>query len=233
MAVLDGRDLVRRFGSRAVLQGLSLSIEPGERVALLGPSGCGKTTLLNLLGGLDRADEGMVCLDGENLSTATPKRLAQLRREKLGTIFQFFHLIPTLTGRENVELPLQLLGWKSDVIKIRVDELISAVGLESRADAWPSELSGGETQRIAVARALAANPLVLLADEPTGNLDRESGETVLALLRDLSEKEKTALVMVTHSEAAAAICHRVLRMVDGRFIADMGHNGPSSTQGSP
>ena len=218
MAVLEGRAIVRRFGAMTVLQGISLDVDAGERVALLGPSGCGKTTLLNLLGGLDRADEGVVNLGGENLGSATPKRLAQIRREKLGTIFQFFHLIPTLNSRENVELPLQVLNWGAASIRARVDELIHAVGLESRAEAWPSELSGGEMQRIAVARALAAKPLVLLADEPTGNLDKATGEAVLALLKDLTEKERTALVMVTHAESAVGICHRVLRMVDGRII---------------
>ncbi len=218
MAVLEAHGIVRRFADRAVLQGLSLSVEAGERVALLGPSGCGKTTLLHLLGGLDHPDEGVVRLGGEVLGLATPKRLAQVRREKLGTIFQFFHLIPTLTARENVELPLQLLGWTPDAIRPRVAELITAVGLDSRAEAWPSELSGGEMQRIAVARALAAKPLVLLADEPTGNLDQASGDAVLALLKDLSDREHTALVMVTHSEAAAGLCHRVLRMLDGRFL---------------
>ena len=218
MAVLEGRAIVRRFGATRVLQGISLDVDAGERIALLGPSGCGKTTLLNLLGGLDLADEGVVRLDGEDLGNATPKRLAQLRREKLGTIFQFFHLIPALNSRENVELPLQLLNWSSAAIRSRVDELIRAVGLESRADAWPSELSGGEMQRIAVARALAAKPLVLLADEPTGNLDKATGEAVLALLKDLTEMENTALVMVTHAESAVNICHRVLRMVDGRII---------------
>ncbi len=222
MAVLEGRAIVRRFGSTTVLQGISLDVAAGERVALLGPSGCGKTTLLNLLGGLDRADEGLVRLDGEDLGNATPKRLAQIRREKLGTIFQFFHLIPTLNSRENVELPLQLLSWDAASIRVRVDELIHAVGLESRAEAWPSELSGGEMQRIAVARALAAKPLVLLADEPTGNLDKAAGETVLAMLKDLTEKEHTALVMVTHAESAVGICDRVLRMVDGRIL-----EGPS------
>lgn len=220
MPVLEGRAIVRRFGATTVLQGISLDVSAGERVALLGPSGCGKTTLLNLLGGLDRADEGLVRLGGEDLGTATPKRLAQLRRERLGTIFQFFHLIPTLNARENVELPLQLLNWDRTSIRSRVDELIHAVGLESRADAWPSELSGGEMQRIAVARALAAKPLVLLADEPTGNLDKATGEAVLALLKNLSEQEHTALVMVTHSELAVNICHRVLRMVDGRIVED-------------
>lgn len=218
MAVLEGRAIVRRFGTTTVLQGISLDVNAGERIALWGPSGCGKTTLLNLLGGLDRADEGVVHLDGEDLGNATPKRLAQLRREKLGTIFQFFHLIPTLNAQENVELPLQLLNWDVASIRARVNDLLQAVGLESRAKAWPSELSGGEMQRIAVARALAAKPLVLLADEPTGNLDKVTGEAVLALLNELSEKEHTALVMVTHAESAVGICHRVLRMVDGRIV---------------
>jgi ABC-type lipoprotein export system ATPase subunit len=220
VAVLEGRAIVRRFGATAVLQGISLDVNAGERIALLGPSGCGKTTLLNLLGGLDRADEGVVRLGGEDLGAATPRRLAQLRRERLGTIFQFFHLIPTLNSRENVELPLQLLNWDPASIRARVDELIHAVGLENRSDAWPSELSGGEMQRIAVARALAAKPMVLLADEPTGNLDKATGEAVLSLLKDLTEKEHTALVMVTHAESAVGICHRVLRMVDGRIIED-------------
>ncbi len=220
MAVLEGRAIIRRFGPTTVLQGINIDVNAGERIALLGPSGCGKTTLLNLLGGLDRADEGLVRLDGEDLGAAIPKRLAQIRRGKLGTIFQFFHLIPNLNARENVELPLQLLKWDPTSIRSRVGDLIHAVGLDNRADAWPSELSGGEMQRIAVARALAAKPLVLLADEPTGNLDKATGEAVLALLKDLSEREHTALVMVTHAESAVGICHRVLRMVDGRIVED-------------
>jgi ABC-type lipoprotein export system ATPase subunit len=222
MSILTARGLGRRFEGRWVLRGLDLDLEAGERVALLGPSGCGKTTLLNLLGGLDRADEGEVRLDGESLGTATPVRLAELRRRRMGTVFQFFHLIPTLRAFENVELPLQLLGWKPEEISARVAELMKAVGLASRAEAWPSELSGGEMQRVAVARALAARPALLLADEPTGNLDRASGGAVLDLLAELTERERTALVMVTHSEAAAAACHRVLRLEDGRVVQPIG-----------
>ncbi len=218
MALLEARGLGRRFEGRWVLRGLDLDLEAGERLALLGPSGCGKTTLLNLLGGLDRPDEGEARLDGESLGAATPARLAELRRRRMGTVFQFFHLIPTLRAFENVELPLQLLGWKEAEIAARVGGLMKAVGLEGRAQAWPSELSGGEMQRVAVARALAARPAVLLADEPTGNLDKASGASVLALLAELTEQERTALVMVTHSEAAAAICHRTLRLEDGRVI---------------
>ncbi|MFN8011749.1 MAG: ATP-binding cassette domain-containing protein [Holophagaceae bacterium] len=217
-ALLEARGVTRRYGSRAVLEGLDMAVLPGERVALLGPSGCGKTTLLNLLGGLDLPDEGTVRLAGEALERMAPRRLAQVRRERYGTVFQFFHLIPTLTARENVELPLHLLKWDRARLQGRADHLLAAVGLASRAEAWPSELSGGEMQRVAVARALAARPAVLLADEPTGNLDRASGEAVLDLLLRLTEREGTALVMVTHSETAAAICHRVLRLLDGRLV---------------
>ncbi|WLT31545.1 ABC transporter ATP-binding protein [Geothrix sp. PMB-07] len=218
MAVLEARGVGKRFEARWVLRGLDLDLEVGERVALLGPSGCGKTTFLNLLGGLDRPDEGTILLDRERLHDADPARLAELRRSRLGTIFQFFHLIPTLTAEENLELPLRMLGWPEGRILERRRELIEAVGLAHRAEAWPSELSGGEMQRVAVARALAARPAVLLADEPTGNLDRASGQAVLDLLAELTEQQGSALIMVTHSESAARICHRVLRMEDGRIL---------------
>jgi len=220
MALLEAHQVGRRFDARWVLQDVDLAVAEGERVALLGPSGCGKTTLLNLLGGLDRPDRGEVRLRGEALAGAGPGRLAQLRREAMGTVFQLFHLVPSLTARENVELPLQLLGWTRAAIDPRVAELLAAVGLTDRAGAWPRELSGGEMQRVAVARALAARPALLLADEPTGNLDSASGEAVLALLADLSERSGAALVLVTHSPAAAAICHRVIRLKDGRVVGE-------------
>ncbi len=217
MPLLEARQVCRRYDTRWVLKDVDLSVSPGERVALLGPSGCGKTTLLNLLGGLDRPDRGAVLFRGEALAGAGPRRLARLRRESLGTVFQLFHLIPTLTARENVELPLQLLDWPRARLAARVAELLEAVGLAARAGAWPRELSGGEMQRVAVARALAASPALLLADEPTGNLDSASGDAVLALLSDLTERSGTALVLVTHSPAAAAICHRIEHMKDGRI----------------
>jgi ABC-type lipoprotein export system ATPase subunit len=213
--LLEARGIVKRYGNRTVLGGVDLEVRAGERVALLGPSGCGKSTLLNLLGGLDRPDAGSLVFQGEELTLARPARLAELRRERIGTIFQFFHLLPSLTTRENVELPLRLL--QRPRIRERSQELLAAVGLEARSEAWPAELSGGELQRIAVARALAAAPALLLADEPTGNLDREAGEGVLALLAALCDRQGAALVLVTHSETAAAICHRRLHLRDGHL----------------
>ncbi len=214
--LLEAKGLGKRYGTRWVLKDLNLQVAAGDRVALLGPSGCGKSTLLNLMGGLDRSDAGALAFEGEDLATVSPKRLAQIRRERLGTIFQFFHLLPALTVRENVELPLRMAGRPAREAQARAEELLEAVGLIPRADAWTTDLSGGEMQRVAVARALAPRPALLLADEPTGNLDRENGEAVLALLARLTEREGAALVLVTHSEAAAAICHRRLHLLDGR-----------------
>ncbi|MFM8234532.1 MAG: ABC transporter ATP-binding protein [Holophagaceae bacterium] len=217
MTILTARQLGKRYADRWVLKGIELDLEPGERLAILGPSGCGKTTLLNLLGGLDRPDEGSVMLEGQDLTGITPFERSRIRRERVGTIFQFFHLIPTLTASENIELPLQLLGWSTSRIEERVGALLTSIGLKDRAHAWTHELSGGEQQRIAVARALASKPAVLLADEPTGNLDRASGLNILSLLSKLTQQESTALVMVTHSEEAAKTCQKVLRLVDGKM----------------
>ncbi len=217
MAVLSARRLGKRYAERWVLSGIDLDLEPSDRLAILGPSGCGKTTLLNLLGGLDRPDEGCVLLENQDLTNITPSERSRIRRERIGTIFQFFHLIPTLTASENIELPLQLLGWSDSKIQERVKALLTSIGLEARAHAWAHELSGGEQQRIAVARALASKPAVLLADEPTGNLDQASGLNILGLLSKLATQESTALVIVTHSEVAAKTCQKILRLVDGKM----------------
>ena len=217
MPVLSARGLGKRYAERWVLSGIDLDLEPSDRLAILGPSGCGKTTLLNLLGGLDRPDEGCVMLENQDLTNITPSERSRIRRERIGTIFQFFHLIPTLTASENIELPLQLLGWSDSKIQERVQTLLASIGLEARAHAWAHELSGGEQQRIAVARALASKPAVLLADEPTGNLDQASGLNILGLLSKLATQESTALVMVTHSEVAAKTCQKILRLVDGKM----------------
>ena len=217
MPVLSARRLGKRYAERWVLSGIDLDLEPSDRLAILGPSGCGKTTLLNLLGGLDRPDEGCVMLENQDLTNITPSERSRIRRERIGTIFQFFHLIPTLTASENIELPLQLLGWSDSRIQERVKTLLASIGLEARAHAWAHELSGGEQQRIAVARALASKPAVLLADEPTGNLDQASGLNILGLLSKLATQESTALVIVTHSEVAAKTCQKILRLVDGKM----------------
>ena len=217
MPVLSARRLGKRYAERWVLSGIDLDLEPSDRLAILGPSGCGKTTLLNLLGGLDRPDEGCVLLENQDLTNITPSERSRIRRERIGTIFQFFHLIPTLTASENIELPLQLRGWSDSKIQERVKALLTSIGLEARAHAWAHELSGGEQQRIAVARALASKPAILLADEPTGNLDQASGLNILGLLSKLATQESTALVIVTHSEVAAKTCQKILRLVDGKM----------------
>jgi putative ABC transport system ATP-binding protein len=204
-------------GSREVLalDGVDLSVAEGELVALVGKSGSGKSTLLHLAGGLDVADSGRVLLDERDVGQLAIAERARMRRREIGFVFQFFHLIPTLTVLENVELPLLLDGAKRGT---RGPELLERVGLGGRADHLPGELSGGELQRAAVARALVARPRLLLADEPTGNLDSVNGEEVLRLLRDEVRQEGTALLMVTHDDEAAARADRVHRLADGHIV---------------
>ena len=203
-----------------MLQNVSFELRAGERLALTGPSGSGKTTLLNCLGGVDRPDTGRIELGGVALNTLDGDALAAVRRRRLGTIFQFFHLLPTLTAAENVELPLQLNGVSTVERMERVRYLLERVQVSHRAEARPSELSGGEMQRVAIARALAHRPELLLADEPTGNLDSRNGDNILRLLRELSDETGTALVLVTHSPDAAAICHRELLLRDGEIVGE-------------
>ncbi|MGH7996259.1 MAG: ABC transporter ATP-binding protein [Opitutaceae bacterium] len=209
----------KSYGLRAVLIDVSLAVFPGERLALTGPSGSGKTTLLNCLGGVDRPDAGGVEVGGVRLDRLDGVGLARLRRERIGTVFQFFHLLPTLTAAENIELPLQLLGVPGVERSGRVRALLARVGLEPRADALPSQLSGGEQQRVAIARALIHRPAVVFADEPTGNLDSANGAKILGLLREMTDEARPALILVTHSDEAAAMCHRRLHLRDGRIIA--------------
>lgn len=216
MPLLVVDHLIKSHAGTPVLHGVSLALERGERVALLGPSGCGKTTLLNCIGGVDKPDSGSVKLTDRDLATLDADALADVRRRSLGTVFQFFHLLPTLTAGENMELPLKLTAVPAAERKARVQALLERVGLMHRAAALPGEMSGGEMQRVAIARALIHRPQLLLADEPTGNLDSDTGTRILELLKELSEEHETALLMVTHSEEAAAMCHRVLRMRDGR-----------------
>jgi len=216
--LLEVSQVTKAYAGRPVLCGISFSLERGQRLALTGPSGSGKTTLLNCLGGVDRADQGAVRLNGTDLTALDADQLALLRRHRLGTIFQFFHLLPTLTAAENVELPLQLTGVPPAERLSRVHALLERVGIQHRADARPAQLSGGEMQRAAIARALIHRPALLLADEPTGNLDTANGTIILQLLRELTDETGTALVLVTHSPEAAQICHREIHLKDGKIL---------------
>ena len=217
--MLAVRQVIKSYGARRVLDKVSFDVARGERVALTGPSGSGKTTLLNCLGGVDRPDGGAIILQGEDVHRLSSDALARVRRSRVGTIFQFFHLLPTLTAAENIELPLQLVGVEQAQRRRGVEAILDRVGLSARAGALPAQLSGGEQQRIAIARALVHRPAVVLADEPTGNLDSANGASILALLRELTDERGVALVLVTHSEEAAAICHRRIRLRDGRVVS--------------
>ena len=197
------------------LRDLSLDIAAGEFVVLLGPSGSGKTTTLNLVGGLDKATAGRILMQGEDITGYGNKQLTAYRRSKIGFIFQFFNLIPTLTASENVEFALALMQKDSKRLQARAQEMLALVGLEDRADHFPSQLSGGEQQRVAIARALANRPPVMLCDEPTGNLDVETGRRVLQVMRDLNRQEGTTVVLVTHNTAIAPMADRVVRLHSG------------------
>ncbi len=216
--VLEAEGLERNYGARRVLGGVSLKVFPGERLALTGPSGSGKTTLLNCIGGVDRPDAGRISLASTRLDQLDSAGLARLRRERIGTVFQFFHLLPTLSVAENVELPLQLLHVATAERESRISALLARVGLTDRAQALPSQLSGGEQQRVAIARALVHRPTLVLADEPTGNLDSANGAKILQLLKEITDETGQALVLVTHSEEAAGICHRRLHLRDGLIV---------------
>ncbi|MEZ5277169.1 MAG: ABC transporter ATP-binding protein [Opitutaceae bacterium] len=213
--IIEATGVAKSYGDRAILRGIDLSLAHGERLALTGPSGSGKTTLLNCLGGVDRHDGGSIRLGGTVLESLTNDQLADLRRRRIGTVFQFFHLLPTLNAFENIELPLQLIGIAAGERRERVAAMIERVGIAHRSEATPDQMSGGEMQRVAIARALVHRPTLILADEPTGNLDSRNGAIVLRMLQDLTEETGTGLLLVTHSEEAARICHRTLHLVDG------------------
>jgi putative ABC transport system ATP-binding protein len=202
--------------SHAVLRDVTLDLEPGESVALLGPSGSGKSTLLNLISGMDAPDRGRVEVSGTDLTTLNERDRTLFRRSHVGFVFQFFNLIPTLSVQENLLLPLELAGRIDAEHRARADALLSTVGLAGREGAFPDRLSGGEQQRVAVARALVLRPALVLADEPTGNLDREAGEVVLDLLDELVREEGSALMTVTHSRRVAERADRILVLRDGR-----------------
>jgi ABC-type lipoprotein export system ATPase subunit len=199
------------------LDGVSLEVERGEMVALVGPSGCGKSTLLNLVGCVDIPTSGRVLVDGRDTRELDDDALTLLRRDRVGTVFQFFNLLPALTIEANVALPLVLQGLPAAEIARRVAPALADVGLTDKARAFPAQVSGGQLQRAAIARAMIHRPAVLLADEPTGNLDSHNGENVLRLLRALADGGQ-AILMATHSAEAAAVCDRTIRMHDGRIV---------------
>ncbi|GBC93275.1 Lipoprotein-releasing system ATP-binding protein LolD [bacterium HR15] len=197
------------------LREINLQIARGEFAVVLGPSGCGKSTLLNLIGGLDTPTEGHVIVDGEDISRYSEAQMSAYRRHKIGFVFQFFNLVPTLTARENIELAADLVPNPRSV-----DELLRAVGLLERADHFPGELSGGEQQRIAIARALVTRPPILLCDEPTGELDSATGKRILRLLRELNQQEGQTIVLVTHNTVIAKIADHVIHLRDGRVDSE-------------
>jgi putative ABC transport system ATP-binding protein len=210
-------------GKRRVvaLDHVTLSIEAGEMVSIIGPSGSGKSTLLNLIGGLDRPTSGTVSVDGATLGGLSDDELAKVRRDKIGFIFQFFNLLPTLTCLENVGLPLHLRGWSRRNVEERARELLRMVQLGNRLSHMPDELSGGERQRVAIARALSVYPPVLLADEPTGNLDSCTGDEILRLVRDLHARLGATVIIVTHDMKVAESCTRTIALRDGRVVEDL------------
>jgi len=210
--LLEIAGLGRQFNGRQVLGNVSLRLQAGEYVAIVGESGVGKSTLLNLIAGLDRPDAGRLSLDGDDYSRLDEDALTRLRRDKLGFVFQAFHVLPHLTVRQNVALPLWLQGMAGDAADRPAQQLLDAVGLGERAHSWPRELSGGEMQRVAIARALVHKPRLVLADEPTGNLDPANGRKVLALLGERIRQAGAIGILVTHSPEAAATADRVLHL---------------------
>jgi putative ABC transport system ATP-binding protein len=219
--MIEVKNVTKRYeGKRTVhaLRDVSLRIEKGEMVATMGPSGSGKSTLLNIIGGLDRPSDGSIFIDGVEIERLDDDSLTRLRREKIGFVFQFFNLLPTLNAQENVALPLHLARVSRREATARSVAMLELVGLADRQEHLPDELSGGEQQRVAMARALVLRPPLILADEPTGNLDSRNGEEVLSLFKRLQSQFNTTVMMVTHDSRAATFCDRILQMQDGRMI---------------
>jgi putative ABC transport system ATP-binding protein len=231
--IVEVRDLVKTFegGLVRALDGADLTVSSGEFVALAGPSGCGKSTLLHLIAALDRPDGGSIEVNGRDL--AQEHDLSRYRAREIGLVFQLDNLLPTLGASENVQVPMFELGLRASERRKRARELLAQVGLVKRERNLPSELSGGERQRVAIARALANDPPILLADEPTGRLDSESGRTVLDLLEELRQNRGLTVVLVTHEASVASRAHRVLRMLDGRIVGEESPAGSSTPGQAP
>ena len=220
MAILETEDLKKYYGSGETqvraLDGVDLSVENGEFVAIVGTSGSGKSTLLHMLGGLDRPTSGRVIVDGKEIFSLKDEALTIFRRRKIGFVFQSYNLVPVLSVHENIILPVELDGRRVD--REYLQEVVSALGLEKRLNSRPNQLSGGQQQRVAIARALAAKPAILLADEPTGNLDSKTSQDVLGLMKVAGQKFAQTMVMVTHNEEIAQMADRIIRIEDGRIV---------------
>ena len=220
MSILETKDLRKIYGSGdtevRALDGVNLQIENGEFVAIVGTSGSGKSTLLHMLGGLDRPTDGKVFVDGKDIFSLKEEALTIFRRRKIGFVFQSYNLVPVLNVYENIVLPIELDGGK--VNKEFIQKIVQTLGLDGRLDALPSQLSGGQQQRVAIARALAAAPAIILADEPTGNLDSRTSQDVLSLLKVTSQKFSQTIVMITHNEEIAQMADRIIRIEDGKIV---------------
>ena len=220
MAILETRDLKKYYGAGdtrvKALDGVTLSVEQGEFMAIVGTSGSGKSTLLHMLGGLDRPTAGTVTVDGQEIFSLKEEALTIFRRRKIGFVFQSYNLVPVLSVWENIILPIQLDGRAVDETFVR--EVVTTLGLEQKLDRLPNQLSGGQQQRVAIARALAAKPAILLADEPTGNLDSKTSQDVLGLMKVTGQKFGQTMVMITHNEEIAQMADRIVRIEDGRIV---------------
>lgn len=220
MTILETRDLKKYYGSGETqvkaLDGVDLKVESGEFVAIVGTSGSGKSTLLHMLGGLDRPSSGSVLVNGREIFNLKDEELTIFRRRKIGFVFQAYNLVPVLSVYENIVLPVELDGRKPD--RDYIHEVISTLGLEKKLNNLPSQLSGGQQQRVAIARAMAAKPAILLADEPTGNLDSKTSQDVLSLMKVTGQKFSQTMVMITHNEEIAQTAHRIVRIEDGRIV---------------
>ena len=225
-AAVEARGLTRRYGEGTTavdaLRGVDLDVHAGELVAVMGPSGSGKSTLMHIVAGLDKPTTGTVRIAGTEITELDDSHLTRLRREHIGFVFQFFNLLPMLDAEENILLPLSIAGEKPD--KAWLDELLTKVGLDKRRDHRPSELSGGEQQRVAIARSLVTRPTLLLADEPTGNLDSKTSGEILDLIRDSVDSYGQTMVMVTHEARAASTADRILFLADGQIVRELGRH---------
>lgn len=222
MSIIQTIDLTKSYGSGdtivTALDRINVSVDPGEFVSIMGPSGCGKSTLLHLMGGLDRPTSGKVLIDDTDLTALKDNKLTELRRRKIGFVFQFFNLIPVLDATENAALPLTLDGAKASEAKAKATDWLNKVGLGNRMHNRPDQLSGGQQQRVAVARALVADPKLILADEPTGNLDTRAGDEIAGLLRQVADEWGRTVVMVTHDPRIAAYADRIIFLKDGLLV---------------